>query len=100
MLSLAKCKFFQTSVEFLGNILTPDSIRPGPDKIAAIKEWPVPTDLRSLQSFLGFLNYYRHFISRIGIAMTATPLNAVLNKNTQFSCTSAHTKLLKPLEAL
>jgi len=92
---LAKCKFFQTSVEFLGHILIPDGIRPCPDKIAAIKEWPIPTDLRSLQSFLGFVNYYRHFIDKF--AMNATPLNALLNKHTPFTWTSACQKAFETL---
>ena len=33
-----------------------------PIKVKAIEEWPVPTDLHSLHSFLGFENYYKDFI--------------------------------------
>ncbi|KAL7857415.1 hypothetical protein SRHO_G00163140 [Serrasalmus rhombeus] len=34
-----------------------------PEKIRAVSQWKQPTDLKSLQSFLGFCGYYRHFIA-------------------------------------
>jgi len=33
-----------------------------PIKIAGITEWPAPTNKKEVQSFLGFTNFYRHFI--------------------------------------
>lgn len=33
-----------------------------PQKVAAFAEWPKPTTLRQLQSFLGFENFYCRFI--------------------------------------
>ncbi len=57
-----KCKFFQTSVKYLGHIVSEKGVETDPEKIKALTTWPVPTDLKELRSFLGFAGYYRRFI--------------------------------------
>ncbi len=61
-LSPAKCRFFQTSVRYLGHIVSRDGVETDPEKIAATKTWPIPQTLRQLRSFLGFAGYYRRFV--------------------------------------
>uniref|UniRef100_A0A3P9JC12 Gypsy retrotransposon integrase-like protein 1 n=1 Tax=Oryzias latipes TaxID=8090 RepID=A0A3P9JC12_ORYLA len=61
-LSPQKCKFFQTSVRYLGHIVSRNGVETDPEKIAAIKTWPVPQTLKQLKSFLGFAGYYRRFV--------------------------------------
>lgn len=61
-LSLEKCKFFQTSVRYLGHIVSRDGVETDPEKIKALSTWPSPCTLKELQSFLGFSGYYRRFI--------------------------------------
>lgn len=72
-LSPAKCKFFQTSVRYLGHIVSEKGVETDPEKIASIKSWPVPQNLKQLRSFLGFAVYYRRFIK--DYASIAKPLN-------------------------
>ncbi|KAK7938973.1 hypothetical protein WMY93_002299 [Mugilogobius chulae] len=72
-LSLEKCKFFQTSVRYLGHVVSEEGVETDPDKIVALKSWPVPRTLKELKSFLGFAGYYRRFIR--GYATIAKPLN-------------------------
>ncbi|KAM5126258.1 LOW QUALITY PROTEIN: uncharacterized protein ACMZJ9_021553 [Mantella aurantiaca] len=36
-----------------------------PSKVSAILDWKQPTDLKGLQRFLGFANFYRCFITRV-----------------------------------
>lgn len=57
-----KCVFAQTSVKYLGHVVSHEGVKTDPDKIAAVKTWPVPTNLKELKSFLGFIGYYRRFI--------------------------------------
>jgi len=51
-------------------------------KVSTILEWPAPSNIKQLQSFLGLTNYYRRFIS--GFASLGHPLNILLRKNTKF----------------
>ncbi|KAG1925421.1 interleukin-1 receptor accessory protein-like 1-A [Pimephales promelas] len=61
-LSPEKCVFFQTSVRYLGHVVSRNGVETDPEKIAALKTWPVPKNLRELRSFLGFAGYYRRFV--------------------------------------
>lgn len=61
-LSIEKCKFFQTSVRYLGHIVSQHGVETDPEKVAALKTWPSPKNLKELRSFLGFAGYYRRFI--------------------------------------
>ncbi len=49
-------------MEYLGVIISKNSICMDPIKIAGIAEWPMPKKKKELQSFLGFTNFYRKFI--------------------------------------
>jgi transposase InsO family protein len=68
-----KCEFEQSKVTFLGMVISENSVAMDESKVTATKEWPVPTNKRSLQQFLGFTNYYRRFIKDFG--MIARPLH-------------------------
>lgn len=61
-LSPEKCRFFQTSVRYLGHIVSQDGVETDPEKIKALSTWPIPRTLKELRSFLGFSGYYRRFI--------------------------------------
>ena len=58
-LKLCKCRFTQKEVEYLGHIITPDGIKPNRNLAAAVKEFPVPKNVRELRRFLGMTSYYR-----------------------------------------
>lgn len=61
-ISLEKCKFFRTQVEFLGFIVTIDGIRTCPHKVRDIEQFKEPKSLKSLRSFLGLSGFYRQYI--------------------------------------
>ena len=58
----SKCCLFQHSIKYLGHIVSKKGISTDPDKISSVQNWPVPKNIRELQSFLGFVGYYRRFI--------------------------------------
>jgi transposase InsO family protein len=57
-----KCEFERTSVEYLGLVISHDTVAMDPVKVAGVQNWPQPTSKLELQSFLGFVNFYRRFI--------------------------------------
>ena len=71
-----KSHFFETRVLFLGHELSQEGIRPNPEKVAKIEDWPTPTNRKELHSFLGLASYYRRFIK--GFAKISKPLQTLL----------------------
>ena len=59
-----KCHFHKRSVEYLGIIVGKCKVKMDPVKVKALTDWPMPTNLKELQSFLGFGNYYKDFIKK------------------------------------
>ncbi|KAJ9504676.1 hypothetical protein QJQ45_030348 [Haematococcus lacustris] len=59
---LSKCESMQRTLKFLGHIISAQGISVDPCKVTAISEWPVPTSLKTLLSFLGAANYVRKFV--------------------------------------
>lgn len=55
----SKCKLFQRSICYLGHVISKDGVSTDPEKIKAVQEWPVPKNSAEVQSFLGFIGFYR-----------------------------------------
>ncbi len=58
----SKCEFHQDSMEYLGYILSLEGVHMSKDKVKAIIDWLVLQKAKDIQSFLGFANFYHHFI--------------------------------------
>jgi hypothetical protein len=76
-----KCTFHAPRMDYLGVILEKGITCMDPIKIAGIKNWPMPTKVKDIRSFLGFCNFYRPFIQ--GFAHVARPLNKLTRKDTE-----------------
>lgn len=48
-----KCRFLRKEVAFLGHVVSADGIKTDPEKVESVKTWPVPLNVKELQSFLG-----------------------------------------------
>ena len=75
-ISSEKSKYFMQEVEFLGYVVSYNSIKTDPKKVKTIREYPEPKTLRQLRSFLGLSGYYRKFIRNY--AMISKPLTKYL----------------------
>lgn len=72
----SKSEFGKTKISFLGHQISESGIQPTDDRISAIQEYPLPADQRSLQRFLGMVNFYHRFIPHA--ASLLTPLHAMV----------------------
>nr|KAG5691046.1 hypothetical protein BaRGS_003076 [Batillaria attramentaria] len=72
-----KCLFAQPSVEYLGHTLSAEGISKG-SKVEAVLKMPPPTDVSSLKSFLGSVQFYWKFIPNL--ATMAEPLYRLTKK--------------------
>ena len=75
-----KCTFHKKEVEYLGVIVGNNQVKMDPVKVKGITEWPTPTTVKELRSFLGFGNYYKDFIRNY--SHIARPLHELTKKVT------------------
>ena len=57
-----KCVFGQSSLEFLGHYVTSSGVQPLQSRVESITDFPRPRSSKSLQEYLGMLNFYRRFV--------------------------------------
>ena len=74
-----KCEFLKTELNYLGHVVTSEGVKPDPQKVKAIKEFPTPKNTTDVKSFLGLAGYYRKFIPQF--SKMAKPLNDLLKKD-------------------
>ncbi|KAF8684327.1 hypothetical protein RHS04_01435 [Rhizoctonia solani] len=76
----SKCTFHVTLVEYLGIIVSDKGFSLDKLKIQAVQEWPTPTKVKEVQSFLGFANFLRQFVANF--SHMARPLHNLVKKDT------------------
>ena len=74
----SKCDFNIEEIPILGVIVGRGQVKIGQDKIKAVKEWKIPTNIKDMESFLGFANFYQCFIQNF--SHTAKLLNELKSK--------------------
>ncbi|MBW0482017.1 hypothetical protein O181_021732 [Austropuccinia psidii MF-1] len=78
----SKCLFHVTSVEYLGYVVSSEGLKMDQAKVQQILHWPPPRNLKALHSFLGFSNFYRHFIKNYSKKISS--LTSFLKKDSCF----------------
>ena len=79
-----KCDFWMEKVHFLGHVIFKKGVSVDPDKVETIVNWPRPTNITEVRSFLGMASYYCRFIE--GFSTLALPLTKLLRKDNKFAC--------------
>lgn len=77
-----KCRFLMKKIEYLGYVVSKNTIKPSTHKSKAVANFPKPTSVKKVQSFLGLTGYFRKFIR--GYSKIAKPLTDLLRKDVSF----------------
>ncbi|KAI3351082.1 hypothetical protein L3Q82_005605 [Scortum barcoo] len=93
-----KCEFHASQVDFLGFIIKEGCVQADPAKVRAVAEWPIPTNRKLLQRFLGFANFYRRFIRNY--SQEAAPLTALTSPSRPFVWSEEAEKAFNRLRTL
>jgi predicted aspartyl protease len=91
-----KCEFELQEIEYLGMIIRPGEVRMNPGKVAAVRDWTTPTNLREVRAFIGFANFYRRFIK--DFASITRPLHDLTKKDTPWQWLSEQQKAFNELK--
>ncbi|KAL4004005.1 hypothetical protein ACER0C_003718 [Sarotherodon galilaeus] len=98
-LNPAKCRLLARETTFLGHVISAQGIATDSAKVAAVRDWPTPSNVKELRSFLGLASYYRRFIK--GFATIASPLHRLTDKGQPFgwgdACAAAFAQLKEAL---
>uniref|UniRef100_A0A1A8N061 Gypsy retrotransposon integrase-like protein 1 n=4 Tax=Nothobranchius TaxID=28779 RepID=A0A1A8N061_9TELE len=78
--NVEKCQFNQTSLRFLGHVISAQGLLPDGEHIKAITEAPAPSDAPTLRSFLGLTSWYAKFVDNY--ATLVEPMRECLRNDT------------------
>lgn len=83
-IQMDKSEFLKLETSFLGHVISKDGVKPNPDKINVIKNYPLPKTTTEIKRFLGLLGYYRKFIP--DFARITKPFTQCLKKGSKIVC--------------
>ncbi|CEL53441.1 Retrotransposable element Tf2 155 kDa protein type 1 OS=Schizosaccharomyces pombe (strain 972 / ATCC 24843) GN=Tf2-1 PE=4 SV=1 [Rhizoctonia solani AG-1 IB] len=92
----SKCELHQTTVEYLGIIVSDKGFSLDKLKIQAVQEWPTPTTVKQVQSFLGFANFVRRFVANF--SQIARPLHNLVKKEVKWQWTNKEERAFRDLQ--
>lgn len=79
---LSKCEFWLEEVSFLVHVVSKEGIAVDPTKVEANLNWPRPSNVTEVRSFLGLAGYYRRFVE--GFSKIALPTTILIRKAVNF----------------
>lgn len=88
-IKLSKCSFAKQELSYLGHVISSAGVATDPKKVQIIRDWPTPSSVKGLRSFLGMAGYYRKFVKNFGLI--SKPLTTLLKKGVLYVWTE-HTE--------
>ena len=82
MINPDKCHFGTQELQFLGHIVGINGVKPDPEKIDKVKNYPTPKSISDVRRFMGLASYYRKFIK--DFSTVAKPLFDLFRGEQQF----------------
>ncbi|GJP64958.1 hypothetical protein CLOP_g21890 [Closterium sp. NIES-67] len=92
---LSKSEFALEKFQFLGHMVSAQGVHVDPKKIEAVRTWKTPENVKEMQQFLGFANYYNRFVPQY--AKITAPLTNLLKKNTPYKWEPKHQEAMEQL---
>ena len=97
-LNRSKCQFRKTELKYLGHVLTSEGIKPDPEKVEAIEQFPKPQSKTDVSRLLGLVTYLSKFCPTL--AETASPLRQLTQQETAWVWDSVHDRTLQHVKDL
>ena len=88
-ITLSRKKFeIGSEVKFAGHVITGEGIKPDPEKIKALSEFPTPHNVKTVRSFIGLANQLGQFMPDLSHVLK--PMRELIRKDSYFVWTPAH----------
>ncbi|KAG3057331.1 hypothetical protein PI125_g25414 [Phytophthora idaei] len=84
--NLKKCIFGPSEIPILGCLVGKNGVRPDPEKVRVISEWPTPSNVKELRQFLGLATYLCKYVKNY--AGKIRPLSQLLKKEAEWKWTA------------
>lgn len=95
---LDKTEFLHKEVAFLGHLVTQDGIKPNPEKISVMKQYPIPISQKEIKQYLGLAGFYRKFIK--DFSKIAYPITRCLKKGAKIDINDPYKDSFEQLKVL
>ena len=83
---ITKCAFHVKEISYLELIIITEEVKMNSAKVSTIVKWPSLMNIKDIQSFLSFANFYQRFI--YGYSKLASPLTHLIKKDVPFEWTT------------
>ena len=93
-----KMKLHQTSVTFLGHLVTAEGLKPDPEKVRAIDDMTRPTDVEGVQRINGFVNYLAKFLPKL--SDVTEPIRQLTRKDVPWNWSESQENAFQEMKSL